>query len=112
MNGEELEECPICSGTGWLREHRCPTCAGHGTVPVEPDGENEDEAKAELERLYRQAAKDVWAEDGKIIVDDEAKVDSPFEDERRGAYVQAWVWVDGPAEDDPEDEEREEDEEA
>ena len=50
-------------------------------------------------------------EDGKIIVDDDAKVDSPFEDERRGAYVQAWVWVDGPAEDDPEDEteEREED---
>ena len=40
---EEFEECPICSGTGWLREHRCPTCAGHGTVPVEPEDETENE---------------------------------------------------------------------
>ena len=45
MNGEELEECPICSGTGWLREHRCPTCAGHGTVPVEPEDDNEPDSE-------------------------------------------------------------------
>jgi DnaJ-class molecular chaperone len=46
---DEFEECPICSGTGWLREHRCPTCAGHGTVPVEPDEEDETDGEEDEE---------------------------------------------------------------
>lgn len=40
---EEFEECPICSGTGWLNERRCPTCAGHGTVAIEPETEEDHE---------------------------------------------------------------------
>jgi hypothetical protein len=38
-DAEKIEECPICSGTGRLNEHRCPTCAGHGTVILDPETE-------------------------------------------------------------------------
>ena len=38
-DAEEFEECPICSGTGRLNEHRCPTCAGHGTIILDPETE-------------------------------------------------------------------------
>lgn len=31
------EECPVCSGTGYLRGHKCPLCAGHGTLMPETE---------------------------------------------------------------------------
>jgi len=39
---------------------------------------------------YRDAAREHWAEDGKIEIDGEALV-SPSAD--GGAYVQAWLWI-------------------
>jgi hypothetical protein len=68
-------------------------------------------AMADLERLYRQAAKKLLAENGKIVVDVNAKVNFPLDEDRRGAYVQAWVWVDDPTADGPEDETGEREEE-
>ena len=42
QEADVFEECFLCSGTGRLNEHRCPTCAGHGTILVEPEEEEED----------------------------------------------------------------------
>lgn len=50
---------------------------------------------------YRQLAKQTYAEDGILEIDDDAPV-SVSEDRQgvRGAYVQAWVWVDAPPKED------------
>lgn len=43
---------------------------------------------------YRAAAKRLWADDGSIEIDDDAKVSRADDPEAEaGAYVQAWVWV-------------------
>ena len=53
---------------------------------------------------YRSQATYDYAEDGVLEIDGEAKVSRTDEDNddksaRGGAYVQAWVWVDDPEED-------------
>ena len=62
------------------------------TVHVEPirlpDG---DEGPDDFQ--IRALACERWAEDGKLDIDDTAKV-SMGTDEANGAFVQAWVWVD------------------
>jgi hypothetical protein len=43
---------------------------------------------------YRQAAKDMYYDEGMIEVDASAPI-SAIAEGREGAYVQAWVWVPG-----------------
>lgn len=40
---DEFEECLFCCGTGRVDGRRCSACAGHGTVLVEPEEENEED---------------------------------------------------------------------
>lgn len=49
---------------------------------------------------YRALAKKKYEDEGVLEIDDNAKV-SISEDPQgvRGAYVQAWVWVDAPEQD-------------
>lgn len=48
-------------------------------------------------RRFREIAKDEWQQDGEIEIDDNAVVSIPEEDEElRGAYVQAWIWIERP----------------
>jgi hypothetical protein len=51
------------------------------------------------EKQYRQLARAKWAEEGELEIDDNAPVSLGPDNE--GAYVQAWVWVDKPEEDQP-----------
>jgi hypothetical protein len=44
---------------------------------------------------YRTAARDEYADEGRIEFDDTPVVSRTGEDGDAGAFVQAWVWVDG-----------------
>jgi hypothetical protein len=50
-----------------------------------------DDGEKTRMQWYRKRAKAEWQEDGSVEIDDDAKV-SLGDD--KGAYVQAWVWVD------------------
>jgi hypothetical protein len=56
-----------------------------------------DAPRSDEESAFLIQAQDEWAKDGEIEIDDHAVV-SVSDD--GGAYVQAWVWVDGPEDDD------------
>lgn len=51
-------------------------------------------------QYYFDAAKDQYHSEGEIEIDDDAVVslseDTDYESGHRGAYVEAWVWVDNP----------------
>ena len=58
------------------------------------------EEKALKDKL-RETARVEWHEDGSVEIDDNARVSLSFDEETeekknviKGAYVQAWVWVD------------------
>ncbi len=53
--------------------------------------------RTKTEDQYIALAREQWHKEGEVEIDDNAKV-SLSEDQSsiRGAYVQAWVWVDNP----------------
>lgn len=57
-------------------------------------------ASTQKDEYYITAAKKKYQREGEIEIDDDAKI-SRIDDEEggKGAYVQAWVWVDDPDED-------------
>jgi hypothetical protein len=64
-----------------------------------------DDGDPDREAAILELAGEQWAEDGKVEIDDDAKVS---EGDANGAYVQAWVWVDFHGTDLDKDEEDEE----
>ncbi len=62
------------------------------TTPIDTEG-----GSAMSDRWYQQQAKSIHGRDGAIEFDDVPLVSAGGD---RGAYVQAWVWVDDPDPDD------------
>ena len=61
-----------------------------------PDCDDPDCAERENEAEARSIARQVWAKDGEVEIDDDAGVSMAFTDpdgDPTGAYVQAWVFV-------------------
>ncbi len=61
-----------------------------------PDCDDPDCAEKENEAEARSIARQVWAKDGEVEIDDDAGVSMAFTDpdgDPTGAYVQAWVFV-------------------
>jgi hypothetical protein len=56
----------------------------------------------DVRETFRTRAVEIWATDGHIELDDDARVSLSRKDDGtvRGAYVQAWVWVDARSEGD------------
>lgn len=56
------------------------------------------ESRETRETAFRALAKHLHHAEGELEIDDNAKVSCA--DPKRGAYVQAWVWVDAPGSED------------
>ncbi len=66
--------------------HRMQSTCRHLAFSFEVDDKT---AHGEQMRLYRKKADDIYSEEGRIEIDDDATIsESDY-----GAYVQAWVWV-------------------
>lgn len=50
-------------------------------------------ARMYLEAKYRNAARRLYHDEGHIEVDEEAEVSISDDEDAKGCYVQAWVWV-------------------
>jgi hypothetical protein len=50
--------------------------------------------RAQMYEAYRREARRVWHREGVIEIDETAPISRAAGNPDKGAYVQAWVWVD------------------
>jgi hypothetical protein len=75
------------------KKNRCVNC-GQPARPSRIARQADCDLPPDLAEGYRQAAKEMYYDEGMVEVDDGAPI-SAIAEGREGAYVQAWVWVPG-----------------